>query len=129
MIQNMLGLPTSTIEEDLQTLEVNIYANPAYGWCSIFSPYPGTKLGDLCKEHGYYTGDYSEMSDSFFDGSLLNFTEEHKEQLYCLQRIFALCVEARYLPDKKELTKENFPALVHKIMRTVCDKRLYGGVI
>jgi radical SAM superfamily enzyme YgiQ (UPF0313 family) len=129
MIQNMLGLMTSTIEDDLNTLEANIRCRPDYGWCSIFSPYPGTKLGDLCKAEGYYTGDYSEISDSFFDTSVLNFDEKHKEQLVCLQRIFALCVEARYLPKVEELTLENFPKLVHKICRKVGDDRLYGGVI
>lgn len=129
MIQNMLGLPTSTIEEDLNTLEVNIRCQPDYGWCSIFSPYPGTKLGDLCKTEGYYTGDYSEISDSFFDTSVLNFDEKHKEQLVCLQKIFALCVEARYLPKVSELNLAEFPKLVHTIMRFVGDKRLYGGVI
>jgi anaerobic magnesium-protoporphyrin IX monomethyl ester cyclase len=129
MVQNMLGLPTSTIEEDLETLETNIIAQPSYGWCSIFAPYPGTELGDYCLKEGIYTGDYSELSDSFFEKSVLNFTEEHKEQLVCLQRSFALCVEAQYLPAVNELTYENFPKLVHKIMRRIGDNRLYGGII
>ena len=129
MVQNILGLPTSTIEEDLETLEVNIQCRPAYGWCSIFSPYPGTELGDLCKKEGWYKGDYSEMSDSFFDQSVLEFGPVHKEQLECLQKVFALCVEIGYLPKVDELTHENFPKLVHKILRRLGDNRLYGGVI
>lgn len=129
MIQNILGLPTSTIEDDLETLEVNIRCKPAYGWCSIYQPYPGTALGDLCKKKGWYSGDYSEISDSFFDTSVLNIPEEHKEQVVCLQRIFALCVEVGYLPAAEELTYENFPKLIHKIMRKQGDSRLYGGVI
>lgn len=129
MIQNMLGLPGSTIDDDLQTLEVNIIARPSYGWCSIFAPYPGTALADYCIKHGMYSGDFSELSDSFFDKSVLNFDDHHKEQLVCLQRLFALCVEAQYLPKAGELTKENMGKLVHKIMRHVGDKRLYGGAI
>lgn len=129
MIQNILGLPTSTIEDDLHTLEVNIMCSPSYGWCSIFQPYPGTTIGDLCKMEGWYTGDYSEISDSFFDNSVLNFDETHKEQLVCLQRAFALCVMAEYVPDPSELTIKNFPKLIHKIMRKVGDNVLYGGVI
>jgi len=129
MIQNMIGLPTATIEEDLETLEVNVLCQPAYGWCSIFSPYPGTNLGDYCKEKGFYTGDYSDITESFFDTSFLNIPKEHKEQLECLQKVFALCVEARYLPKVEELTHGNFKSLVHKIMRKVGDGRLYNGVI
>ncbi len=129
MIQNMLGLPTSTIEDDLETLEVNIKCQPAYGWASIFQPYPGTVLGDKCKEKGWYNGDYSEITDCFFDTSVLNFAPEHVEQVECLQKCFALCVEMEYLPKIEELTRQNFSKLVHKILRRVGDKRLYGNIL
>ena len=129
MIQNILGLPTSTIEDDLATLEVNIKCHPDYGWCSIFTPYPGTALGEMCIKEGWYKGDFSEITDCFFDGSVLEFDWEHKEQIVCLQRVFGLCVEVGYLPKVEELTHENFPKLIHKIIRSQGDKRLYGGVI
>lgn len=129
MIQNIIGLPTATIEEDLETLEFNIKCKPAYAWVSIFSPYPGTKLGDQCQQEGWYTGNYSEIGDNFFDKSVLNFSPEYKEQLECLQKVFALCVEVGYMPQAHELNHKDFPKLVHKIMRWQGDKRLYGGVI
>jgi anaerobic magnesium-protoporphyrin IX monomethyl ester cyclase len=130
MIQNMLCLPTSRIEEDLETLEVNVRAQPNYAWSSIFVPYPGTELGDLCIFKGWYKGNYEDISDSFFDKSPLSFiSAEYREQTYYLQKAFALCVAARYVPRPEELTAENFPMLVHKLMRKVGDAVLYGGVI
>jgi len=129
MIQNMIGLPTSTIEDDLETLEFNISCQSSYGWVSIFQPYPGTILGDKCKKNKWYKGDYSDISDSFFDTSPLNFKPEHIEQLEVLQKVFAPCVEHKYMPKAEELTHENFPKLIHAIFRKVGDKRLYGGVI
>jgi radical SAM superfamily enzyme YgiQ (UPF0313 family) len=129
MIQNIIGLPTGTIEEDLETLEMNIRLKPDYGWVSIFSPYPGTKLGDRCRDEKWYTGDYSDISDSFFDTSVLNISNLYREQLECLQKIFALCVEVGYLPRKEELVHERVPKLTHDIMRKLGDRRLYGGVI
>jgi anaerobic magnesium-protoporphyrin IX monomethyl ester cyclase len=129
MVQNIMGLPESTIEDDLETLEVNIRSRPDYGWCSIFQPYPGTALGDYCKEKRYYTGDFSELSDSFFDKSPLNFSDEHREQLVCLQKIFALAVETKTMPMMEELTLERFPGLVHRMMRQLGDKRIYAGII
>ena len=129
MIQNMLALPTSTIEDDLATLEVNIRCRPDYAWSSIFSPFPGTALGDECKASGYYTGDYSDITDCFFDKSILNFSEEYKEQTYCLQKIFALAVEAQVMPELDELSTETLPKFIHRAMRRIGDNRMYGGVI
>jgi radical SAM superfamily enzyme YgiQ (UPF0313 family) len=129
MIQSILALPTSKIEDDLQTLQMNIRMKPDYAWCSIFVPYPGTELGDLCKEKGWYKGNYGDISDCFFDRSVLEFDEQYKEQTYVLQKVFALCAEAGYLPEKGELEAGNIPNLVHKIMRVMGDRRLYGGLI
>jgi anaerobic magnesium-protoporphyrin IX monomethyl ester cyclase len=129
MVQNILGLPESTIEDDLSTLEVNIKSRPDYAWCSIFQPYPGTALADYCKQKGIYSGDFSELSDSFFDKSVLNFPSEQKEQMECLQRVFALAVETSTMPKIEELTYEQFPKLVHRLMRRQGDKRLYAGII
>lgn len=129
MLQSILGLPTATIEDDLATLELNIECGTNYAWSSIFSPFPGTELGDLCKERGWYTGDYSDITDCFFDKSVLNFAEEYKEQTYYLQKVFALCTKAQEMPKIEELRAEKFPKLVHRIMRKIGDKRLYKGVV
>lgn len=129
MIQNILAIPTSTIDDDLETLEFNIRCQPDYAWSSIFAPYPGTVLGDLCVEKGWYNGSYSDITDSFFDRSVLNFDEWYVEQTYVLQKVFALCVESGYVPDVKELSIGNMPMVIHKAMRKIGDGRLYGGVI
>lgn len=129
MVQNILCLPTSTIEDDLATLEVNVIAQPDYAWCSIFTPYPGTVLGDMCVEKGWYKGDYEDITDSFFDHSLLDITDEYREQSYYLQKAFALCVKVKEVPKPEELTAERFPMLIHRLMRKDGDKILYGGII
>lgn len=129
MLQNIIGLPTSTIEDDLFTLEQNILYKPTYAWVSIFQPYKGTILGDLCKEQGWYSGDYSDISDSFFETSHLMIDHFYREQLEVLQKVFALCSEKEYLPTPDELTYENLPKLIHKIMRKDCDRKLYVGLL
>lgn len=129
MIQNMLALPTSTIDDDLDTLEVNIRCKPDYAWASIFVPFPGTALGDECKDRGWYDGDYSDITDCFFDKSVLKFSEEYKEQTFVLQKIFALAVEAQLMPKIEELNTATMPDFIHRAMRRIGDNRLYNGVI
>jgi len=129
MIQNILAIPTSTIEDDLSTLEFNIRCKPDYAWSSIFAPYPGTVLGDMCKAEGWYKGDYSDITDSFFDQSVLEFDAEYKEQTYVLQKVFALCVETGYMPKVDELRISNLPKLVHAASRKLGDSRLYRGIL
>jgi anaerobic magnesium-protoporphyrin IX monomethyl ester cyclase len=129
MLQNIIGLPTSTIEDDLETLDMNIMCNPTYSWVSIFQPYPGTVLGDSCKNKGWYTGDYSDISDSFFDTTRLVVDERHREQLEVLQKVWATCVDYGYHPRAEELTHKNFPMLIHSMARKAGDTKLYLGLL
>ena len=91
MTQNILGLPDTTIEDDIKTLELNIECRPLYAWASIFHPYPRTQLGEYAKRSGLYTGDFSDLSNNFFDESPLNIP--HANKVANLQKLFALAVE------------------------------------
>jgi len=135
MLQNMIGLPEGSLEKDLETLEMNIQSQPDYSWVSIFQPYPGTQLGELCKTKGYYAGDFSDLGDNFFDSSKLNFSQEYKNQLSNLQKLFAVAVEypglyhsglLRTLIELPyETAKESFTKF-YRDFRKLGDKRLYG---
>ena len=85
-----------------------------------------TELAQICEREGWYTGDYSEISDNFFDNSVLNFTDEHKEQIVCLQRIFAFCVETQTMPEIKDLNYNNLPKFIHTIP---CERSATGGCL
>jgi radical SAM superfamily enzyme YgiQ (UPF0313 family) len=47
---NMVGLPTETPAEFAETLRINQQIQPAFHATSIFFPYPGTHLAELCKQ-------------------------------------------------------------------------------
>ncbi|MBM2813293.1 MAG: B12-binding protein [Ignavibacteria bacterium] len=51
-IYNLIGLPGETWNEFKETVEFNKKAQPATSLHSIFYPYPGTKLFDVCKNMG-----------------------------------------------------------------------------
>ena len=136
MMQNIIGLPTGTIEDDLATLELNIECKPDYAWVSIFQPYPGTKLGEFCKQQQLYTGDFRDLGSNFFDKSPLNISEQYRNQLSNLQKYFALFVEHPELHrsglSRVMINSVRTPELTgaqqkfYKDFRNRCDERLFG---
>jgi len=133
MLQNILGLPFSSLKNDFETLELNIKCQPDYAWASIFQPYPKTELGERCIKEGIYTGDFSDLNNNFFDYSPLNI--ENKNEIANLQKLFAVAVKnpdlyysgklekmikLPYEEKKKEFTR------VYNYFRRQADKILYG---
>jgi radical SAM superfamily enzyme YgiQ (UPF0313 family) len=51
-VYNMIGLPTETLAEHLETVAMNRRARPDQSYTSIFYPYPGTDLHAFCQTHG-----------------------------------------------------------------------------
>jgi radical SAM superfamily enzyme YgiQ (UPF0313 family) len=102
---NMIGLPTSTIEDDWQTLELNAQVRPSYAHVFIFQPYPRTELGEFTREHGWMVGTFDDIGEVAWDHSVLRFDDAHKRALSVLQRFFAIAVEwPRLIPLVKRLT-------------------------
>jgi anaerobic magnesium-protoporphyrin IX monomethyl ester cyclase len=102
---NMIGLPTSTLEDDWQTLELNAQVRPSYAHVFIFQPYPRTELGEFTREHGWMVGSFDDIGEVAWDHSVLRFDEAHKRALSVLQRFFAIAVEWPWLvPLVKRLT-------------------------
>jgi anaerobic magnesium-protoporphyrin IX monomethyl ester cyclase len=103
---NMIGLPTSTLEDDFETLALNIQARPAYAHVFIFQPYPRTELGEFTREHGWMVGTFDDIGEVAWDHSVLEFTDVHKRGLAVLQRFFAIGVEwPRLVPLIKGLVR------------------------
>ena len=133
MLQNILGLPFTTLADDFKTLELNIECQPDYAWASIFQPYPKTMLGERCRNEGVYTGDFSDINNNFFDSSVLNIP--HKNQVSNLQKLFAIVVQNPELYTSGVLsaliempykeTREIF-TYMYKMNRKKSDKILYG---
>jgi len=48
----LIGLPTETKEDIDKTKELLKELDPPWAGCSIFTPYPGTELYDICNEMG-----------------------------------------------------------------------------
>ena len=89
--EQMLGIPTSTLEDELRLLELNCYLKPQIAWSSIYQPYRGTWLGEWCVKNGWYQGNNDDIDDTFFKSTRLNFSDERKVEIERLQEVFNLC--------------------------------------
>lgn len=89
---NMLGFPTESMSEAWQTVEINLKIKTDYPWCSIFVPYPGTRLADECKRLDLIPQEYSadDVEPSFHDSSSLDMP--HKNEIANLHKFFQTAV-------------------------------------
>ncbi|MFC2029260.1 B12-binding domain-containing radical SAM protein [Chloroflexota bacterium] len=91
---NMLGLPTGTLENDFETLELNAQCRPAYANVLLFQPYPKTELGEWAYEEGWMLGSFDDLSGSVSDDTVIKFgSEAEKRQIENLQKLGPLGVE------------------------------------
>lgn len=60
---NMVGLPGENAEDALATYNLNRRLCPDHMQVSVFNPYPGTRLFEICREQNYIRG---ELTDGYF---------------------------------------------------------------
>lgn len=90
---NIVGLPSESRSEMLETLELNLKIRPAFPWASIFTPYPRTELADYSIEHGFLGKDFSfdDVPTSFFnDTILLNVDRNFIRNIHAFFQLFIL---------------------------------------
>ncbi len=121
MSTNMVGLPTGGLEDDLETLRLNIECRPAFANAFIFQPYPRTQLGELARREGLVEGTLDDISVSAWDSSVLRFPPDEKRQIENLQKLFAVTVQWPWLlPLVRQLIrlpKNRAFWLVHKLWK------------
>jgi radical SAM superfamily enzyme YgiQ (UPF0313 family) len=91
----MIGLPTETREEVFQTISVIREIKPDLSNMSVFFPFQGVPLRQLCIEKGYMTG--SERSRTFTDASVLMNQPMTADEISNLRRNYGLYIS---LPEK-----------------------------
>lgn len=88
--QNILGIPTSSFEDDFATFELNCKAKPDFAFATLMQPYPKTKISEFCLENDLIDGD-EIIPDSFFDDCILKIDDIDKRMR--LRALFALGIE------------------------------------
>ncbi|MGO9786504.1 MAG: B12-binding domain-containing radical SAM protein [Stellaceae bacterium] len=73
--EQILAVPFSDVFTDLATLDLNNRINPTMAWTSILAPYAGTNMGKIASNFGFYGGNNDDLSETFFDRSILRHVE------------------------------------------------------
>ena len=89
-IENMIGLPGESVDQMIDTLDINIRCRPAYGWASIFQPYPRLPLAEYARGLDLWDGNVDDFCETFFEKTALK-TNLAKE-ITNIQRLFGLAV-------------------------------------
>jgi anaerobic magnesium-protoporphyrin IX monomethyl ester cyclase len=77
--QNMFGVPGETVETALSTIELNINCKTHTNTFSFYAPYPGTALGEICKEKYGFSGNLDELPREYQDALAPSIQIENKE--------------------------------------------------
>src|SRR5690606_38198816 len=62
---NMIGAPGSTIEDEFETLQLNIDCKVDHPLASLLQPYPMTDINELTEGMGYATDTWDKFSTKF----------------------------------------------------------------
>lgn len=117
----MIGFPTETRKEAFQTIEMVRSVDLDVSVMSIFFPFKGTPLRDLCIEEGYITGD--EPARTFVEGPILRNQPMSPEEIVGIRHCYALYTKLpkEYFPDieRCERDYENNVELYQKLVNLV----------
>ena len=90
----MLALPFTDINHDVESVDFAIRVKPDMPNFSIFMPYPGTDLGDYCRDAGIYDSEKDDITYGMRNMSPLTcFSKNEKEAQYNLCQLAIVAVK------------------------------------
>jgi anaerobic magnesium-protoporphyrin IX monomethyl ester cyclase len=87
---NMLGGPGGTIEDELDTLRLNIECKADHPLVSIMQPYPQFDIENITRQMGYAISAYDEFPDNFRRTSSIQY--DNKREIENLHKWFPIAV-------------------------------------
>lgn len=89
----ILATPGATIENDIESLDLNIACNVTFGEFPVFFPYPKTELGEYAIKHGFFDGDFDKLHMNYQTFSPLSgFTDKEKLMQVNLSLLGTVCL-------------------------------------
>jgi radical SAM superfamily enzyme YgiQ (UPF0313 family) len=92
---NMLGGPGATIEDDFETVKLNIECKVDHPLASLLQPYPMTDINDITRELGFSTSEWDNFPKLFNRTTSINLP--HRHQYENLHKWFPVLVRYPWL--------------------------------
>ena len=92
---NILGGPGGTIEDDIDTLKLNIECKVDHPLASLMQPYPGFEINEITKQMGYAVSAYEDFPVNFRRTMPIEYDD--KRAIENLHKMFTLTVRYPFL--------------------------------
>jgi len=92
---NMLGGPGASMEDEWETVQLNIDCKVDHPLVSIMQPYPMFDVGEMAKDMGYAVAAYDDFPVKFNRTTTIEF--EHKREVENLHKWFPIVVRYPWL--------------------------------
>lgn len=104
----MIGFPYETREDIFDSIKLCRRIKPTVAIVSIFTPFPGLPLRELCIREGFITG--KESLPTFTERSILKMPQITSEEITSLRRVFLLYVTLpeKYYPQIEKCEKDYY---------------------
>lgn len=121
----MIGFPTETREEVFETINLIREINPCISGMSVFYPFKGVPLRQVCIERGYIDG--NEKTRTFTDKSILKNQSMSPDEIQNLRRVYRLYskLPKEYYPEIElcERDYENHKKLFEELVSLSWDQK------
>ncbi len=101
---NMIGAPGSTIEDEFETLDLNIECKVDHPLASLLQPYPMTDVNEMTEGMGYATDKWDKFSTKFNRTTPISFANRHEFENF--HKLFPIVVRNPWMaPTMRRLIR------------------------
>lgn len=87
---NLLGAPGATLDDELETVALNVRCKVDHPLCSLLQPYPETDIADITKDLGYAVDKLEHFPEKFNRTSSIQ--REDRHSIENLHKLFPILV-------------------------------------
>ncbi len=92
---NLFGAPGATLEDEIETLRLNIECRVDHPLCSLLQPYPETDINDLTRDMGLAVDHLEQFPEKFNRTTSIAFERRH--EIENLHKLFPIVVRFPWL--------------------------------